>query len=772
MTKEEEERSGKASFHVLGGTDLRRADGGEVLSVLAQPKRLGLLLYLTMARPGAYHSRERLLGLFWTDRDDRSGRDNLNRSISFLRSGLGANLIMSRGEQQLGVNLDRLWCDAVAFREAIEGDRYADALDLYRGELAHGLSVTDAQGFDHWLAGARVSFLRSALSAAWSLVDQLVAEGNPRAAVTKARWAAERAPLNEDGHRRLIRTLEQAGDRAGAVQVFESFAERLLAELGLDPSSDTLALINQIRRGRSRSPAPQEDTGEPPVLDPPTVSSPTSSRAPDPPFSPAPAPRRESEATPRAGARVPMRPHQDPSRCIAVLPFSNLTNGGDDGYFSEGVTADIVTCIAKIRSLSVVSTNAVRHYAARQPDLRGIGDDLGVGVVLQGSVRRSEDRVRVVAQLFDADSGDYIWAETYDRQMEDIFRVQSEVAERIAAAMEATLSPTEQEQLSRKPTESLTAYDFYLRARFAWNKRSVPALLKSIDYLEQAVAEDPGFAIAHAGLADSYVTLGIYGGASPEKTMRSARAAAEKALKIEPGLAEAFAARACTRAVYEWDWSSAEADFLRALALAPDYATAHHWYASNCLIPLGRFREAHEHLETALALDPYSLPITVTFGVLSYFRRNFDEAAAECWRVTEMDENFGFAYMFLGLSLDAEGHSDDAVVALRAAVRLSGRSPESVGALAHACAVAGHVDEARELIEELESRGRDEYISPTALAIARLGLGEHEEAMGHLEEALSVRASDLIWINHRATFDPLREMPRFEALLGRMGFPP
>lgn len=456
---------------------------------------------------------------------------------------------------------------------------------------------------------------------------------------------------------------------------------------------------------------------------------------------------------------------------IAVFPFVNLTGDEEDQYFSDGITDDIIASLSRIRDLRVLSRSTVLRYQDVAKTLREIGEDLGVESVLEGSVRRKGDQVRIVAQLYDTRTDRNLWTETYDRRMEDIFAIQSDVAQRIAAALEARLTPGERERIERAPTESLEAYDLYLRGRFLWNKRTEEALRQSIEYYRKALREDPACTPALAGLADAHVTLGIYGAEAPAQAMRQAREAAEKALAAGAAGAEVHTALGCVRAIHDWDWPGAEAEFRRAIEIDPAYPTAHHWYAANLLTPLGRFDQARDELRYALRAEPLSAPILTTRGVLSFYARDYVRATDECRSVLALDAGFAIAHFFLGQILEQAGKGPEALDALRAAVRLSGESSETVAGLAHALATHGQEAEARDLLGRLGQRAQREYVSPTLRARVHVGLGERDAALALLEEACEARAADLVWIGGHPTFDPVRSDPRFARLVERMGLP-
>jgi serine/threonine-protein kinase len=467
----------------------------------------------------------------------------------------------------------------------------------------------------------------------------------------------------------------------------------------------------------------------------------------------------DSSSLPSSG-----RPPPEAERSVAVLPFANLSQAPENEYFSDGITDDLITHLSKIRDLRVISRTSVMRFKGRTVSLQEIGRELGVSRVLEGSVRRGGDRVRVNAQLIDVATDDHLWAEMYDRDLEDIFAIQLEVASRIAESLQAHLSVEEETGLARQPTGDMEAYDLYLKGRYHWNLRTETDLGRSVELLQRAVDRDPDYSLALAGLADSYIMLGVYGAHPPDQTMPQARRAAERALDLDDVSAPALVSRGSVRGFYDWDWQGAEEDYRRAIDLNPGYALAHQWYATNLLLPLSRFDEGRDRLEEAKALDPLSPAIRVSFGVLAFFERDFDRARQELSYVLEDDPRFGIAHFMLGGCHQELGDASAATTAFREAVDLSGRSVETVAGLGHCLARAGQVDEARILLAELNDRAQEAYVSPTRLAQLRLGLGENDAALDLLEEAASVRAADLVWLRVSPTWDPLRESPRFQAL--------
>jgi TolB-like protein/Tfp pilus assembly protein PilF len=486
-------------------------------------------------------------------------------------------------------------------------------------------------------------------------------------------------------------------------------------------------------------------------------------------------------SAPEPSERVPPGPEPRPAegsgqaplpdainpRSIVVLPLSNLSADPGDRYFSDGVTEDITAHLARLGDLRVISrTSAMAYRDARVP-LRQIGQDLGVAVVLEGSVRRHGNRVRIVAQLIDAASDGHLWSETYDRDIEDIFEIQSDVARRIASALDATLSSRERARMDDRPTRSLEAYEAYLRGRHAWNTRTVAGLAESIRHLEDATRIDPGFALAWANLADSRVVQALYGAEPALRVMPLALESAAKALAIEPRLGEALAARATVRGLHEWDWTAAETDFRRALECSPQYATGHQWFALHLLAPLRRFEEAHAALERARELDPVSSAILAATGFVLILEGKPERAAAVLNRTTESDSSFAIAHLFLGQARLEMGDHAGALAALDRALELRGGDPEVRATRLRVHAAAGL--EVEDLMIELRSAAGEGRLSPTRMAAAELAAGRPDDALAWLGRARESRAPDLAWLASDPAFRELRDDPRFMDLLARLG---
>lgn len=409
------------------------------------------------------------------------------------------------------------------------------------------------------------------------------------------------------------------------------------------------------------------------------------------------------------------------------------------------------------------------RYKGLDLPLSRIGAELGVATVVTGSVRRSGGRVRVVASMLDTRTEDHLWAESYDRDLEDIFEVQSEIAARVAEAVRRELTVADRRRILGRGTDNGEAYDLYLRGRHLWEQRTEAAVSEAIRFLQEALELDPRFSLAHAALADAYTVLGIYGMRRPGIVLEAAMRSARAALELEPELGEAHAALACVRGVYDWAWASAETGFQRAITLSPSYATAYQWYASNLLVPLGRKEEAKEQLRRAKELDPVSGAITASEGIAAFYAREWATARATFEDLVRAMPRLTLAHLFLGQCLEFMGDSPGAIEALGHAVALSGESSEALAALAHAKASAGRSQDAERILGRLEARAEHAYVSPALLAQVLLGLGRADEALDRLDEAAGGRASDLIWLAVRPAYDPIRSSERFRAIVQRVG---
>jgi len=462
--------------------------------------------------------------------------------------------------------------------------------------------------------------------------------------------------------------------------------------------------------------------------------------------------------------RVASAPNELPMKSIAVLPFANLSRDPDNAYFAAGIQDEIITRLSKITDLNVVSCTSAQRFKSSPDDIPAIAAQLGVANILEGSVQRTADAVRVNVQLIRGATDTHLWADTFDRQLTDIFGVESEIAKTIAETLRAKLSGSEQNAITARPTENTDAYQLYLRGRFFWNKRTGQNLNKAADYFNQAIAADPNYTLAYVGLADSYVLMPFYGAGTPQDCYPKAKAAAEKALQLDDTLAEAHTSRAQIFCYYDLDFVRAAREYQRAIELNPNYPTAHQWYGSSALTALGRFDEAIAEVKRAIALDPLSLVINADLGNSYYRARRYDEAIKQLRKTVDLDPGFYYAHWNLGSALAANGDLAGAIEEYEKARSLND-DPSMLGLLGNAYAAAGKKAEAIKIHDELEALSKQRYVSDYSFAIVNLGLGYRDEALRRLQSSYQDRAGDsLRFIRVDPLLDPLRFDPRFEAL--------
>ncbi len=453
-------------------------------------------------------------------------------------------------------------------------------------------------------------------------------------------------------------------------------------------------------------------------------------------------------------------------RRVAVLPFVSLSPDPNDEYFADGLTEELIDRVCQVKELAVIARTSVMNYKGAKKNASQIGRELRAGALVEGSVRKASNKIRVTAQLIRADTEEHLWSSKYDRDMADVFEVQSDIAERVAEALKVQLLPAEREAVQRKPTESAAAYALYLKGRYYWNERTEEGLRKAAEYFQKAIDLDPAFARAYSGLADTYSIMRFQGSAPARESGAKARALAEKALEIDGSLAEACASLAFVQDD-AFNWEESERLYRKAIELNPSYATGHFWY-SILLTWLWRFDEAVEEARRAEELDPLSQATSIALGqVLVYARRN-DEAIRHLQERIRADPGFASPHFILGVAYFYGGMYEKAVEELRVAISIEGRSlSRPLAALGWCLARLGREREARETLEELKGR----KISKSVLGALYVELGEREEAVRCVQEAFEAREPGLGWISGMLPLDALRSDARFVAVLERMNLP-
>ena len=456
---------------------------------------------------------------------------------------------------------------------------------------------------------------------------------------------------------------------------------------------------------------------------------------------------------------------------VAVLPVQNLTGNADREYISDGLTEEIIAQLGRINPerLGVIARTSAMSYKHSPKAVSQIGAELHVEYVIESSLRQSGDRWRITTQLIRVNDQTHLWSQDYDRALGDLVTLQDDFANAIAARIRLELAAASHQPLRSAHSTNPDAYLAYLEGRFYWNQRSVPALERAIVHLRQATQLDSNYALAYSGLADAYCSLGVIGDVAAGEVFPKARIAAERALALDSSLAEAHTSLAYVKFSYDWDWNGAEAEFKRAIALNPNYATAHQWYGQFLRL-MGREKEAIAEGEKSLNLDPLSLIINVEAGLPYFYLDRCDEAVRHYRKALEMEPNFALAHHDIGWVLEAQGKYPEAIEEFERAVHISDLAA-LWSALGHAYGMAGRREEANRVLRHLAELRKQHYVAPNYDAVVYLGLGDFDKAMDLYEKSYDERCWGMVWFKIGHNLKPLRGTPRFEKLLQKMSFP-
>jgi serine/threonine-protein kinase len=624
-----------------------------------------------------------------------------------LRTALGDDAIASAGDALLW-NPSHVRCDLHDLRVAIDADASERIARLYTGPLLDGFHLSDSPDFGYWLDEHRNELAHAFVGALLVLAERQEHSGDVHAWVGTCRRLASADPYSGVFAQALMRALDASGDRAAAMHHAIEHARRRRADLDLASDPDVDALAEQLRSGTAL--------------------------------------RR-------------------PPASVAVLPFVSLSAEPEHEYFADGVTEDVIAHLSKIRALKVISRTSVAPFKQRRHSVKEVGAKLGTTTLLDGSVRRSGDRVRIVANLIDVDTERLLWSETYDRQMTDIFAIQTEVALHIAAALKAELSRDEQARVRRAPTTDVQAYRLFLQARQWFIKFTPDSLARAIELFDRAIARDPTFALAYAHVAMAYIELAEGGALAPGDSYRRAKEAASTALRLDPELGAAHCTMGFLKTVHEFDWAGAERDYQRAIELSPSGADAYDLYGRLCA-GLERYDDAIALLRRAQELDPVAHRTDLVTAMLRAGR--YAEAIGHAEEAVDVDALDERAHATLGWAYLLSGRQDEGLSALERAVSLSPRNALWLSQLGQAYAMAGRTTKAREILRTLEQRARSSYVSPYHFAYIFTGLGDADQAMEWLERAVAERAGPAYGIKGSFLLAPLRGHPRFQALLRSM----
>ena len=769
------------TLEVLGTASIEGSDG-PLTSRAAQGRRLALLALLALAR-GRPLSRDKLIALLWPETAPERARPQLSDTLYILRSALGEDIVRPAGDG-LVLNPGATTCDAATFEDLLDQGRLEPAVELYRGPLLDGFHLSDATEFEDWLAAERTRLARRYAAALESLAEASEAEDRFTAAVGWWRRLAAQDPYAGRVALRLMRALDAAGDRAGALQHARVHASLLREEFDAGPDADVTAFADRLRLEPTARPSPE-----------PAAVRHAHPRAPG---EPDPAP---SGASPPQGKRKPLgraafaaalllvlsviavygsrraRPAAPPpsARSIGVLPFVNMSPDAANTYFSDGLSEQIIAALSRIDGLRVAARTSSFALRDRGLDARAIGDTLGVGAVLEGSVRREGDRLRVAAQLIDAPTGYHIWTDQYDLELADVFAVQDQIADAIARALELRLTRPAALRSARR-TPGLEAYDLYLRGLFLRNSLSEDALRQAADLFDRAIELEPGFALAWAAKASVVAPLIYFGHVPWEQGVPELRTLTTRALELDPTLGEAYASLGILKLFFDWDWEGAAQALRRAIELNPSDPHAWH-HLANYHRAVGPAAEAVAARARAIELDPLNARTRFTLGQDYSAAGDYERALEQYRRAIQLDPVHPIA-LGLGPHLPAgpanaylwQGRNDEAVEAYVRVATLRGAAASELDAMRDAYAAAGMPGFWRAWLD-MDLRQSGTSPDPLRLAATWAMIGDTAQTFEWLDRAWAERNAGLIFLRFDPVFEDLRSHPRIARILKVMKFP-
>lgn len=773
--------------NVFGSVSLEGPDG-PVTGRASHRHRLALLALLSTARGGL--RRERVATYLWPDVELEKARRLLSDSIYRVNHSVQANAIVSAGDE-LRLDSRFLTSDLEEFETALEAGQLERAVAVQAGPFLDGFHLPGAVEFDQWMEGERSRLARARQRALETLAED--ADGDPRQA---ARWWRELSAADPYSSRiamGLMRSLVAHGERAAALQHCEAYSNGVRNDLGLQPNPDILQYAETLKTWPDRAPTQGADEG---ARGPPGPDSKPGSEPP-PRRQPIPRTAREGAVThEHVGAATALRRFRrgaayaavalgavaatavvvgSRSRpveggddrgvaSIVVLPFADISQGRDQEYLADGITEELIGRLSNIDGLRVAGRTSAFAFKGSGLDVREIGAQLDVSTVLEGSVRQSGDRLRIDARLVDAEDGFELWAETFERQMVDVFAIQDEIASAIVDRLRGTaVGPPR--TLTTAPVEP-EAYNLYLSGRYEWHKRSEAGLLKAVDLFRDATERAPGYARAHAGLGDAYAVLAFYDYLPPAEAFPLAVASARRAIELDPTLAEPHATLGYAALYHEWDGEQAEIAFLRAIDLDPSYSTGRQWYA-NLLLAAGRFDESAVEMRVAQELDPLSLIANAALGFVWYQAGESQRALDQLRHALQLNDDFDPAHLWYGMTLEDLGRFEEAVLEYEKAVAASG-SAISRAALARGLARAGREREARALVAQLEQESETGYVPAFEIAKVYEGLGEPDAAMIWLRRAFADRSHSMAFLAVDRQLARLRARQDFQQLVAEV----
>jgi TolB-like protein/DNA-binding SARP family transcriptional activator/Tfp pilus assembly protein PilF len=772
---------------LFGGISVE-TEGGAVTGRATQRRRLALLALLAASPRGS--SRDRLVAFLWPDADTENGRRFLSDSVYRINQALGGDVIASAGDD-LRLDAQRLPHDLGEFEEALARGDAETAVGLYHGPFLDGFHLSDCAELERWVDGERERLARAFASALERLAEAAQARGD-RVAVVHWRRLAAHDPYNSRIALGLMRSLDAAGERAAAIQHAKIHETLLARDLEVEPDPAVSDLADRLRREPPRE-------SKVPASPPAAATTPAADVRPSSP-EPAPGSPRPSVAIRRAQTRaisfsllavavvitlavawlarmrradsavVAATGTTPASGTIAVLPFANLSGDRENEYFADGITEELIATLGRAPGVRVASRSSAFLYKNRPTDVREVGQRLGVSTVLEGSVRRVGETLRISVQLVGTNDGYDLWAETYEREVKDVFAIQEEIALAIVDRLRGTLRDTSGVTIAERHTRDPEVYDLYLKGRFAWHQRTREGLLRSIEHFSDAVARAPQYARAHVGLADGLAVSAFYDYLRPREAYPRAEAAARRAIAIDPSLAAPHATLGYINTYFHLDWDAAEREFKQAIIRDPGYSIGHQWYG-NLLTVSGRFDEAERAFRTAQETDPLSVIAQAATGWTRYYAGKHDLAVRQLERVTAANPGFELAHLWGGLALTELGRDAEARAWLEKAVAISSGSALTRLALAHTMARSKRptsMDSARAIVKELTAQRGQGYLPSYEVAKVYLALGDQPSTFVWLRRAIDERSHSRAFFGVDPQLEPIRRDPQFTALLASL----
>lgn len=764
----------KLELHLLGAVRIV-VDGADVEERLWTRRKSKTLVKILALSPHHQLHREQLLELLWPEADPELASNNLHKVIHAarralepkLRAGAESKFLLTHDQQVSLRAPGELWIDAEEFaaraQQALKEPAIAAceaAIALYAGELL------EEDRYEDWAAGRREQLRLLAEKLVASLAREYEAAGDLQQSLEQHRRLLAFDPLNEEAHRNLMRLYTVSGSRHQALQQYQTCRELLRKELDAEPETATTRLYEQITGGRIES-QPVE---------------------PAPLLPPAPPPAR-AETTPIASGRgrrglawlagiaillaalaawgFYRRGGDDQAiDSIAVLPFTLSSTDQNAEYLSDGISESIINSLSQISALRVTARTTAFRYKGSNVDPLTAGQQMKVEAIITGRLLRQGDSLEIQADLIRVETGAQLWGNRYKRTLNELPMLQSEIAREISERLRAQLSTEEQLRVAKVHTANADALQAYARGRYFWNKRKVADIRRAVEEFNAAIRHDPNYALAYAGLADSYHTLSNLQ-LPPAEAIPLAREAANRALALDDRVAGAHASLAVGIWRFDWDWAGAEREFRRAIEIDPNYASAHQWYG-QFLTYQRKFDAGLAELRRAQQLDPLSPIITANLGLPLYFDRNYDGAIAQFQRAFEFQKDFPFGHFFIGWALEMKGRHPAAVAEFQKAVETD-PTPSAWAYLGHGQALAGNRQAAREILLKLQDLSRQRYVSPYYLAVVCAGLQENGLALGYLSKAVEDHSDPMVLLGVEPKFDSLRNDPKFQEILQRIG---